>query len=452
MRRITLPGLLALLLLVPAPPVAARADDRPNVLIVVTDDQRRGTMNVMRYTRRWLQRLGTRYPNAVVTSPVCCPSRGSILTGRYAHNHGIETNADHEALDHETTLQRHLRDAGYLTGMAGKFLNGWKATDDPPHFDRWAVMSGHGYWRTVYNVNGRRVRPQAYSTDFLRARAVRSLRWFERRDDDAPWLLYVAPSAPHAPYEPATRHLSARVPPWRHRSAALGEADLSDKHPIVQERARLKPRAKIRRAQLRTLLSVDEMIRGLRRELRRLNENRRTIVIFLSDNGYLWGEHGMGPGKLLPFKETFRVPMYVRWPGVLPPGGVDRRIAANIDLAPTIYEAAGIEPTVEIDGRSLRSEEERDRILLEYWSHPGRYPTWSALWSLGEQYTEWESDETYPTFTELYDLAEDPAQLTNVLADGDPDNDPSPAHLSALEAALAAARACAGTSGPLACP
>ena len=451
MRRSILPCLLIPLVLVPFSPSAALADDRPNVLIVVTDDQRRGTMSVMPSTRRWLQGLGTRYPNAVVTTPVCCPSRGSILTGRYAHNHGVETNGDHEALDHDTTLQRHLREAGYLTGIAGKLLNGWKVADDPPHFDRWTVMSGPGYRRTVYNVNGVRVRPRRYSTDYLRGRAVGMLRGFERRDDDAPWLLYVAPWAPHAPYEPAARHRSARVPPWRQRSAALAEADLTDKHPVVQERARLRPRARIRRAQLRTLLAVDEMVRRLRRELRRLDEHRRTMVILLSDNGYLWGEHGMGPGKLLPFEETFRVPMYVRWPGVLPAGGVDPRIAANIDLAPTIYEAAGIEPTVEIDGRSLLSEE-RDRILLEQWVIPGRYPTWSALWSPDEQYTEWEGDGTYDPFTELYDLAEDPAQLTNVLGDDDPTNDPSPSHLSALAAALAAARSCTGTSGLLACP
>ncbi len=451
MRRSILPCLLISLALVPFSPSAALAEDRPNVLIVVTDDQRRGTMSVMRHTRRWLQRLGTRYPNAVVTTPVCCPSRGSILTGRYAHNHGIETNEDSEVLDHDTTLQRHLRDAGYLTGIVGKLFNGWTFTDDPPYFDRWAVMSGPGYRRTVYNVNGAWVRPKAYSTDFLRARAVASLRWFERRDDDAPWLLYVAPWAPHAPYRPADRHLSARVPPWVRRSAALAEADLTDKHPIVQERARLAPRARIRRDQLRTLLAVDEMIERLRLELRRLDESRRTIVVFLSDNGYLWGEHGMGPGKRLPFEQTFRIPMYVRWPGVLPAGGVDPRIAANIDLAPTIYEAAGVEPTVEVDGRSLLAEE-RDRILLEHWSNPGGYPTWSALWSPGEQYTEWEADETYGPFTELYDLSEDPAQLTNVLGDDDPMNDPSPSHLSALAAALAAARSCAGTSGPLACP
>jgi arylsulfatase A-like enzyme len=130
----------------------------PNILIIVTDDQRAGTLGVMPQTRRWFQQQGTTYTNAFATTPLCCPSRSSILTGRYAHNHGVLKNFMGGRLDHATTIERRLDQAGYTTGIAGKFLNSWKPEDDPPNFDRWAIFNPHidpGYFNSRFNVNGK---------------------------------------------------------------------------------------------------------------------------------------------------------------------------------------------------------------------------------------------------------------------------------------------------------
>ncbi len=148
-------------------------EGRPNVLIIITDDQRaRGTLGVMPQTRARFQAQGARFPNAFATTPTCCPSRASVLTGLYAHNHGVLTSekGQQNNLDHEITLQRYLSDSGYTTGIYGKFLNGWRASDDPPYFDKWAVLAGnihHGYRNGLWNVQGEAVDLKPYSTNFL---------------------------------------------------------------------------------------------------------------------------------------------------------------------------------------------------------------------------------------------------------------------------------------------
>src|SRR5919106_3542058 len=128
----------------------------PNILVIVTDDQRAGTVRDMPKTRRWFGKGGVQFARAFVTTPVCCPSRASILTGQFAHNHGVRGNSHARRLEHSTTLQRYLRQAGYTTGFAGKLLNGWDVRRDPPYFDRWAVLDlDTPYVRSKFNVDGR---------------------------------------------------------------------------------------------------------------------------------------------------------------------------------------------------------------------------------------------------------------------------------------------------------
>src|SRR5688500_13234210 len=146
-------------------------DERPNVLVIVLDDQREGTLNVMPATRGLFLRKGTNYSEAYATSPLCCPSRASIMTGRYPHNHEVRRNEDSDNLVQESTIQYYLQQEGYLTGIAGKYLNSWKEAEvDPPYFDRWAVVDDSSYQNVYYdfvaNINGRVAHPGGYSTDF----------------------------------------------------------------------------------------------------------------------------------------------------------------------------------------------------------------------------------------------------------------------------------------------
>ncbi|HEX6262455.1 MAG TPA: sulfatase [Actinomycetota bacterium] len=426
------------------------AVQQPNVLIVITDDQRAGTLKVMPRTRRWMKRGGTTFPSAFATTPLCCPSRASIYTGRYAHNHGVRTNDDPTRLDQGTTIQRLAQDAGYRTAFFGKFFNRW--TTNPLHFDHWETFHGVArYKRPEMNVNGTVREFSRYSTDLLGARASRRISAWSGR----PWLMYVAPIAPHAPYTPKHRDARAPVGRWPGNPAVF-ERDRSDKPEWVRARSSTFRRgARIRRRQLRTLLAVDRMVDRLMRTLGQTGQRRDTLVVFLSDHGLLWGEHGLGQ-KQSPYTASVRIPLMVRWPGHVARGAVDGRLAGTVDVVPTILEAAGIGPApgAPPDGRSLLDPGwERDHVLLEFQKRQGKgVPSWASLRGTQEQYAEYYDDAEAVSFREYYDLANDPWQLRNLLGDGSTGNDPPAGHLEALLTALARARVCEGTVGATACP
>ncbi len=441
----------------PAPPAGGQTEQRPNVLLIVTDDQRPvETMVALKRTRRWLARTGVTYAKAFVTTPLCCPSRASILTGRYAHNHGVEDNQKPYELDQDSTLQRYLHDAGYLTGFVGKYLNGWEPTKNPPHFDRWTLFSpleyAPGYHNNPFNVNGLFTTVKTYSTDYLAARARSMLTWFDT-SDARPWFMLVWPFAPHGPFVPSKEYEDAKVPAW-HPSPAVLEEDRTDKPTYIQSKSRsLKTARNIRRDQLRMLLSVDDMVEGLRRRLGKLGELKRTLVVFMSDNGYVWGEHGW-IDKRLPYTSSIKVPLLVRWAGHLPGGVTDTRMAANVDVAATIFDAAGVAPGHPLDGRSLLDAWERDRLFIEYWFNgESTIPTWRSIRTETYQYIETYQEGTGAVDSrEYYDLVGDPYQLTNLLGDGDPLNDPPLDEVARLSLQLERDRRCQGTTGTAACP
>lgn len=428
---------------------------RPNVLLIVTDDQRLHTMAVMPTTRRWFKRGGREFTEAVVTTPLCCPARASFLTGRYAHNHRVHTNQDALDLDPRTTVQRYLRRKGYLTAFSGKFMNSWPIHRAPPHFDRWHTQSG-GYRERTVNDDGRVRTVSTYSTHYIGRKAVQFLRWFEG-GDRRPWFLVVMPNAPHGPFTPERKYRRASVPRWSTRSPAVNEDDKSDKPPWVQERnATERAGRRIRRKQLRTLMSVDDLVGRVMREVRRLGENRRTLAIFSSDNGFFWSEHGLSD-KRLPYTEAIRVPLFLRWPGHVRRGSVDGRLATNVDLVPTILHAARLRKMAlvrPLDGRSLLGRRSRGRLHLEYWKDPvGKFvPRWASTRGTGYQYVESYGDGGGVTFREYYDLVADPWQLVNLLRDGNPLTGPTDEELQALSRRLRADRRCRGTSGSRACP
>jgi arylsulfatase A-like enzyme len=417
---------------------------RPNILVIVTDDQRAiDTLGAMVETRRWFAAHGTRFVNAFATTPVCCPSRASIFTGRYAHNHGTLSNDDGEALklDQGSTIQRYLDDAGYFTAMIGRYLNGFPMEATPPHFDRFA-RCGCPYNDPEVNIDRSLRGVNGYLTDFMTDWTLDRLAETER-EDDRPWFLYLAPKAPHSPPVPQARYESAPVKVFR-PNPAVREKDVSDKPPYVA-RGRDRVPATLPSQQLRTLLSVDDMIGELRRALRSLGEERRTLAFFLSDNGLLWGEHGL-TGKGVPYKASVRVPLLMTWPGRVDQGVVSRRLVGNIDVAPTILDAAGLQSEQSMDGRSLLTGSARDRILAEMFGSlhdPGL--RWASTITKSYQYVEYFDRSDRVTQREYYDLQRDPWQLHNVLGDASETNDPD---VRSLSRRLHSDSECAGASCP----
>jgi arylsulfatase A-like enzyme len=411
----------------------------PNVLIFLMDDQRTGggSMEVMPRTRRWF-RNGRRYSNSFVTTPLCCPSRSSILTGRYAHNHGVKKNSEAGRLNPKSTIERYLKRAGYFTGIVGKYLNHWEPTGPPPYFHKSALISDeHNYANVYYNfragvrgrpINYARLSPyEKYSTHFLRDRALRFLHSWHRRNSKRPWFLYVAPYSPHHPYQPEPKYAGAPVPPWR-PNPAVGERDRSDKPRWIRRSHVDQAKASwIRARQLRTLKSADDLVGRIFKKLRKQHDLRHTLVFFLSDNGFFWGEHGLQE-KAAPYIQSDHVPMLMRWPGHIQPGR-SRRMTANIDIAPTIMSAVGQQPSPRfpMDGRSLLSKDRRKYLLLEYWKEgwePLRIPNWASTLTDHHQYIQYYRDSRL-LFREYYNLRRDPWELHNLLGDGDPSNNPN---------------------------
>jgi arylsulfatase A-like enzyme len=198
-------------------------------------------------------------------------------------------------------------------------------------------------------------------------------------------------------------------------------------------------------------MSVDDLINRVFALLERLDDKENTLAFFMSDNGFLWGEHGLyaaGSQKRSPYKPSVKIPFFVRWPGRVDAGAARRRLAANIDVAPTVLEAAGVrpKPAYPMDGISLLGPRQRERLLLEHYIDVGRIPEWAATYTADYQYIEYYGEDGLtPTFREYYDLGADPWQLENLLADNDPGNDPGIAHIAEQ---LDADRRCIGVACP----
>jgi arylsulfatase A-like enzyme len=449
---------LSLLSTAAQPPRAASptsASTRPNVLIIVTDDQREG-LSVMPATRQWLKKGGTEFKEGFVTTPVCCPSRASIFTGRYTHNHHVFSN-DGEGgnLIQQSTLQYYLKQAGYETALYGKYLNGWPLSQPPPYFDQYALTTTNSYRNRVWNVNGTPKTISKYNTVYISHKVQHFLN--RSGGSNRPWFLYLATAAPHQPFTPQPKYATAHVSQWLGNPAVF-ERDRSDKPPFVRKRhGGLLYGQTTRLAQFRTLMSVDDLVRNVFQTLNDLGEEQNTLVFFISDNGYMWGEHGL-KHKKVPYEQSIHVPFLVRWPGHFLADATDDRLVANIDIAPTALEAAGVtpDPAYPIDGRSLLgATSHRDRLLTESFAGKlsptgSKWENWASTRSKDYKYTEYyAADGTTVKFREYYDLRTDPWELDNLLGDTDPANDPN---VAALSQQLAHDRACEGTVGLRACP
>jgi N-acetylglucosamine-6-sulfatase len=439
---------------------STQAPAKPNVLVVMTDDQTVESLRVMTNVRALLGAEGTTFENNFASFPLCCPSRSTFLTGQYAHNHTVMGNAaptgGYEKLDHTNTLPVWLQRAGYRTVHFGKYLNGYgrrSATEIPPGWTEWygAVdPSTYQFYNYTLNENGRTVRYGAdaasYQADVYTRKAVDAVR---RLAPGGPFLLSVAYLAPHSggPRESDDpRNLATPVPAPRHRNRfaaeplpvtpAFNEADVSDKPAGIRSRpvigpARVAAITENYRQRLESLLAVDEGVAELVAALRAAGELDNTLIVFTADNGFFHGEHRVQTGKVLHYEPSTRVPLILRGPGI-PRGAVRRQLVANVDVAPTIVSAAGATPGRAMDGRPLQPFA-RDALLFSGRDILLETTGYSALRSPRYVYVEHSSREQ-----ELYDLATDPNELTSLHA--------SAAHapLKALLAArLAKLRACA---------
>ncbi len=437
-------------LAVAAAPAAAATAARPNVLLIVTDDQPKHTDWAIQNTIAWLGGQGVTYPNGHVATPLCAPSRSSIFSGRFAHNHGVRNNGASAALDQHTTVQRYLSQAGYRTGLFGKYLNSWALADNPPHFEDWLLLQP-SYQDANYNDNGTVRTISGYATNVIKNHTLAFLD--KAATDTRPWFAYVTPYASHEPNKPAAKYADTPVPAWNGRPSVT-EADRSDKPAYIRNAtATLADAQALRQRQLRTLLSVDDAVQAFHDKLAALGQLDNTLVIYVGDNGYTWADHGWLK-KSVPYSPSHQVPFYLSWPaGGLGAGTTDNRIAANIDIAPTILDAAGIVPNTPQDGHSLLTGYRRDHLLVEWWRQgagTGTPNTWASYVATDRQYTEYYDLNTDANgtvsgtgqvlFREYYDLASDPYQLQNLLYQATPQQEQA-LGIPALAAQLAADRA-----------
>ena len=345
------------------------AADRPNIVFVLTDDLDYASAQKMPQITSLLADQGTSFEKAFVSHPVCCPSRATILTGLYDHNHDVISNnypsggfqrfvdEGHE----ENSIAVGLQEQGYQTGFFGKYLNQYPGDDPthvPPGWDEWyGKLDGQKLYDYGINENGEEVsygsETGAFYTDVLSEQATDFVG--RAAPEDQPFFAYVAPTAPHGPATPAERHEGAFAEEEVPRPPSYDEEDVSDKPSPIAAADRISEEETSNvddyyRQRLESMLAVDEMVGSLVDELEAAGELENTYIFFTSDNGWFGGEHRIRSGKNRPYEESARVPLFVRGPGVAA-GATTEKLTLNTDFAPTFAELAGI--SFLADGRSL---------------------------------------------------------------------------------------------------
>jgi N-acetylglucosamine-6-sulfatase len=440
------------------------ADGRPNFVFILLDDLDEVVSpywEAMPRARALLIDRGLRFSSAFATTPVCCPARATIHTGSYPHNSGIFSGTPPDGGysvfakngSEERSVSVRLQQAGYATAFIGKYLNGYEKDPElvPPGWDEWFGLAGDFLDGYTYEANhaGRMesfgADDRDYQTDVLARRALAFLDRAER-DDVKPFLLSVAPSAPHLPIVPARRHQNH---PYRDdplpRRPNFDEADVSDKPlwirdgtPHLGDRALTLETEQYRNG-MGSLLAVDEMIQSIVTRLREHGEFDDTVFILSSDNGMNRGAHRL-QAKTVPYEESLSVPLAVAGPGVR--HGREDHFVTHLDFAPTLLDLAGVPIPDDIDGRSLvpllegdESTTWRTDFLVEFNGTYGfvplhtrdevqRFisrgeavpysPTYRALRTQRWLYVEWYAGPEHDY--ELYDMHSDPYQMSNLLA------------------------------------
>jgi N-acetylglucosamine-6-sulfatase len=429
---------------------------RPNILLILVDDLRfdefgAGGHPYMKTPH--IDRIaheGALFERAFHTTPICSPNRASILTGQYASRHGIIDNVARDAASHRLpNYHLHLQKLGYETAHLGK----WHMGNDGkprPGYDFWVAYDGHGRLNDpVLNEHGRYVQHAGYITDIMNEMAVE----FVKRRRDKPWSLWFAHKAVHPDAEQAadgTVRMDGYVTAERHKDLYRGcvfprkpnmqtpEEFLKHKpawteavqlRKLPQSRAIMEPLHSCQQEEIRLracmMAAVDEGVGMLFDALGETGQLDETVILFLGDNGFFFGEHGIGPDRRFAYEEGIRSPLIMRYPRKIRAGTRRRELVILQDLAPTIIELAGGKPGPQIQGRSLmplfsgRNTGWRRAILIEYWAE-NAYPwlvnmTYKAVRTERYKYIHWVSRNRVRELDELYDLDVDPHELTNLI-------------------------------------
>jgi len=447
----SLAAALACLLLTPAMQ-AAPLPQRPNIIFILMDDLRWDEMDYPFVRVPNIQRIardGVRFSNAFATTPLCSPSRASILTGQYAHKHGITDNTDRSPRSHElVTFPRLLHAAGYETAFIGKWHMG---LDDNarPGIDHWVSVKGQGsYLDPEFNVNGRREKIPGYFTDIVHRFALD----FLKEKHAKPYLLYISHKAVHpdlvqnadgslsdptaGKFIPAARHKQLYAEDTIPHRANYGRA-ADGKPALLQPISGVTPLGpktgtddETIRNRLRILASVDEGLGQILATLEAQGELDNTLIVFTSDEGYFYGEHGLSVERRLAYEESARIPLFVRWPKLIRPGSTLNEMVLSIDLAPTLLEIGGARSAKGMHGHSLvpllRGEQVpwRNSILIEHFSD-GVFPRMSKMGYQCVRTEQWKYIHYLDLdgMDELYDLHVDPFEMTNAI--GQPEARPA---------------------------
>jgi N-acetylglucosamine-6-sulfatase len=416
-------------------PAAQESPVKPNFVFILADDMRKDDLKYMPKTQALLRTAGMQFQSAFVSTPLCCPSRATILRGQYAHNSGVWNNGNNDSpyggwqayKDHgyeQDNLATRLHDAGYRTGLFDKYLNYYDGSTVPPGWDDWFATFEPGedqahYFDYEVNDNGTIKHYGTEENDYITDVTSKQTQQFIGASvaQGKPFFAYVASRAPHGVARPAPRDEHTFDGEKAPRPPSFNENDVSDKPPWIRALPRLDDTQKAEidakyEGRVETLQALDDLVEAVWDKLRSTGVAGNTYVVFTSDNGFHLGEHRIALSKGQPYEESVHMPLLIRGPKVQA-GSTTRRLTLNTDFFPTFTDLAGIQRPPYVDGRSLRPLLEgststwRTAILLER-AYYGKSDTWFSgiRTSDGKKYLEYEGGlrELYDLNTDLYEL------------------------------------------------